>query len=505
MPGTWLINSEKEKITDMKKIYLTLLVVIAAFSLKASPDIYTPTLSAPANNATGIAPNINLDWSPVTGQLGLYYEIQLDTVADFSNPVLLTTDLSSYRLSELLFNQKYFWRVRAVDPTATSEWSEVRNFTVIALVTIKKPDMDEDDVDPNEKITWTEIPGVAYFDVQLDTVNTFDSEAVHVITVSNLTTLAKEVNTSSLLFGQKYYYRMRARHAIDTSDWSETRAFTVLNTLVLKNPANNLSNVSIYPQFEWTRINGVNRFQIRISQDPEVEQYEAYNVLATANKANPDTLMFGTTYYWQLAAIHNADTLLSDIRSFTTLDNITLASPSNNSTNNALQPILTWQKITGVTGYELHIDHVSDFSNGYKYALGDVGEFKVPIHVLDSAMVYYWRVRAISSRDTSGYSNIWSFRTLALGMEDGVQAKNAISIYPSPAVNKVNVSIRSTYTGKATIEIHDLLGSKRMTTEASFIRGVVKDLPLNGLNNGIYMISIIADGKRTTTKLIIQK
>ncbi len=489
----------------MKKIYLTLLVVFAVLSLKATPDIYTPTLSAPANNATGIAPNINLDWAPVTGQLGLYYQVQLDTVATFTNPVVFTTDLSSYRMNELLFGQQYYWRVRAIDPSATSEWSEVRNFTVIALVNVKKPNDEANAVAPNVKIEWTEIPGVGHFDIQLDTVNTFDSPMVSVITVSNLTTLAKEVNASSLLFGQKYFWRMRARHSLDTSDWSASRYFTVVNELTLKNPLNNATNVAINPLVEWTRIDGVNRFQIRISQDPEVLQYDAYNAPANANKLYPDTLMFGTTYYWRLAAIHSADTLESDIRSFTTLNKVTLTAPSNNSTNTALQPILSWQPLTGVIGYEVHIDHLSDFSNGFVYPVANVTEFKVPIHVLDSAMVYYWRVKAISSRDTSDVSNTWTFRTAAVGMEDGVQARNAVSVYPSPAVNKVNIALRSTFNGKATVEIHDLLGSKRMSVVASFTNGVVKDLPLNDLNNGIYMISIVADGKRTTTKLIIQK
>lgn len=490
----------------MKKIYLTLLVALAVLSLKASPDIYAPQLTAPANNATGIFPDVTLDWEPVTGLLGLYYELQLSKTEDFAAPVIFTTDLTSYKMSLLLFSQDYFWRVRAIDNSATSEWSAVRKFTVINTITIRRPNDLATGVIPNVLIIWQDFFGVPFVDYQLDTAATFDSPLMALHTVTN-TPGNSQTNASSLYFGQKYYLRMRAHHSADTSEWTPTRSFTVTNTLALKEPAQGLDEVNPDVEFVWTKLDGLLKYQIRLSNDPSMTQYEAYNVTPNLIKFSPDTLLFGTTYYWQMAGMHAADTVYSEIRSFTTVDKVTLTSPSNNATNVELQPILTWEEMTGLVSFQLDIANNAQFTGHFSYEINSGGdnEFKVPIHVLDSATVYYWRVRAVSSRDTSDYSDTWTFRSVTLGVEESAQIKNGINVFPVPAVNKVNLRIRSTFNGQATIEVYDLLGTRRLSTNATFNNGYLKDIQLGILPDGIYMISVIADGQRSTSKLIIKK
>lgn len=490
----------------MKNLYLTLMLVLAVTMLKASPDIYTPELIAPANNATGVFPDAELDWNAVTGDLGLYYEVNLDTTSSFTNPVVFTTDLTNYKMSMLLFNQTYYWRVRAIDNSGSSDWSEPRSFTVINTVIIRRPSENAASVDANVQIIWQDIYGVSFVDYQLDTTANFNSPMMSITSVVNNPT-SSQTNASSLHFGQKYFLRMRARHALDTSAWSAARNFTVVNNFALKTPNAGTTGLSPDVEFTWNKINGLLKYQIRLSKDPNITQYEAYNVAPNLLKFSPDTLLFGTTYYWQMAAIHAHDTLLSEIRDFTTVGNVTLTSPSNNSTNVELQPTLTWQTLTGLVSFQLDIARNSDFTNAFSYNINSGGEntFKVPIHVLDSANVYYWRVRALSSRDTSEFSDTWSFRCVALGMEDATPLKYGVKIYPSPAANRVNISVKNTFNGNAQVEVYDLLGSKRMSETVNFINGFHKDFGLSELSNGIYMISIIIDGQRSTTKLIIQK
>ncbi len=482
------------------------MLVIAVTTLSASPNIYTPELIAPANNATGVFPDTELDWNAVTGQLGLYYEVNLDTTSDFTNPVVFTTDLTNYKMSMLLFDQPYYWRVRAIDNSGSSDWSETRAFTVINTVTIRRPNENAASVTPNVQIIWQDIYGVSFVDYQLDTTANFNSPMLSLTSVANHPT-ASQTNASSLHFGQKYYLRMRARHALDTSAWSASRSFTVTNNFALKTPNDGTTDLSPDVEFTWNKIDGLLKYQIRLSMDPNIAQYEAYNVAANLVKFSPDTLLFGTTYYWQMAAIHAHDTLLSEIRNFSTIGNVTLTSPSNNATNVELQPTLTWQTLTGLVSFQLDIARNPEFTNAFSYNINSGGEntFKVPIHVLDSANVYYWRVKAISSRDTSEYSDTWSFRCVTLGIEDITPLKYGVKVYPSPAANRVNISVKSTFNGNAQIEVYDLLGSKRMSETVNFINGFHKDFGLAQLSNGIYMISIIMDGQRTTTKLIIQK
>lgn len=488
----------------MRKIYLTLLALCAVIVLKASPDIYTPDLVAPSNNATNAFPNVALDWTAVTGQLGLYYEVQLDTTDSFTNPVTFSTELTNQRMSKLLFGQKYYWRVRAIDGSGTSDWSATRGFTVINTVIIKRPTNGAENVAPNVEIQWTDLQGASYIEYQLDTAATFDSPLLSLTSVPNTTT---KWNADNLYFGYTYNIRMRARHDLDTSAWSEAWTFTVVNTLTLKKPANGSSAIVPDAEFEWTKIDGLTKYQIHISIDPDFAQYDSYNVLKTLGKFSPDTLLFSTLYYWRMAAIHETDTLISNVFSFTTIDKPTLTSPSNNSTNVELQPTLTWQEMSGLVSFQVDIANNSEFDNHFSYYINDGGdnEFKVPIHVLDSATVYYWRVRAISSRDTSNFSDTWSFRSITLGNEEAISLKTGVKIYPSPATSKVNIKLRSTFNGIAAVEVYDLLGTRRMNSTAHFSAGILKDFAISELPNGIYMMSIIIDGRRYTSKLIIQK
>jgi len=490
----------------MKKIYLTLLVALTVLTLKASPDIYAPDLVSPANNATGIFPDVTLDWSAVAGQLGLFYEVQLSTTEDFANPAVFTTDLTSYKMSLLLFAQDYFWRVRAIDNSGTSEWSAVRKFTVVNTVTIRRPTNGSTGAFPNVSIIWTDITGVQFVDYQLDTTANFNSPLMTLTTVVNKPG-SSQTNAANLYFGLKYFLRMRGHHAADTSAWTEPWNFTVTNTLTLKEPAASEAGLSPDIEFVWTKVDGLSKYQLHISTDPSMTQYESYNVAPNLTKFKPDTLLFGTTYYWMMAGMHATDTLFSAIRSFSTVDKVTLTFPENNATNVELQPTLTWEEMTGLVSFQLDIAKSSDFTGKFTYLInsGGTNEFKVPIHVLDSASVYYWRVRAISSRDTSDYSDAWSFRSVTLGKEDNMISGSGLSVYPSPASTKVSVKVKNTFNGYATVEIYDLLGTKRMTSNAYLNNGYVKDLPIGSLPNGVYMISIIANDQRSTAKLIIRK
>ena len=487
----------------MKNIFFTLLIFITALNLSAAPDIYTPQLVSPANNAVNMFPDVDLDWDAVTGDLGLHYEAQLDTTSDFTNPTTFTTEVTKYKMSNLEFGRVYYWRVRAIDNSQTSEWSETRSFTVVNVVTISRPTDNANNVDANVVIIWQRISGVTHFDLQFDTVNTFDSPAMTIISVGgNLQT----TNANALYFGKTYNLRMRARHANDTSAWSTIKVFTVNSNLGLKTPANNATGISPNAEFSWNKINGLQKYQLIISTDAAMEHYEAYNVSATLTnpKFIPDTLMFGTTYYWQVAGVHAYDTLFSEVRSMTTVDKVTLTAPVNNATNVALQPLLTWQTISGLLNYQIDIANNADFNSAYSYSVEGASEFKIPLNVVDSAKNYYWRVRAISSRDTSEYSDTWSFRTVALSIDDQIKLQNA-KLYPSPASSKVNISLRSNYNGVGEIEVYDLLGSVRSKSKVNFTNGLIKDMSVENLTNGIYIVNIIFEGKMYTSKLIIQK
>lgn len=492
----------------MKKILLSL-VLATVYSLAiAAPGIFTPELVAPANNQTGVAPNVELDWQPVVGLAGLYYVLHLSTDEAFTSPVEFVTDLSSYRMAQLMFGTDYFWKVKAVDPSGSSDWSAVRKFTTVVRPVIRRPNVNAT-VDANVEVQWDAIAGVSNFDFQFDTTNQFNSPELVTFTVSGT---ANKGNAANLLFGETYYLRLRARHAQDNSDWSDVRSVVTTTVFALSKPDNAANGMVPDVELQWTEVKGVNKYNIYISTDPDFHHFETYIAQGSLRRIKPDTLNFGTQYFWRMAAIHAKDTLESNQRSFTTLDNVTLVSPENNATNIVLQPSLTWAKISGVKSYELQLARNSNFTGAgsYKYypvATSGTGneQFKVPINVLDSAGVYYWKVRAISSRDTTEWGSTWNFRTVTLGINDQ-DINNVISIYPSPAKDEITIKLgKNIVNSSAEVLIYDLLGKLRSERLVIVDNGTINNVALGNLTDGIYIVHVKVDNKNLMSRIVVQR
>ncbi|PKP00714.1 MAG: hypothetical protein CVU11_17065 [Bacteroidetes bacterium HGW-Bacteroidetes-6] len=497
----------------MKKIYLSVLASLAFMLAVASPDIYAPELAAPTNNQAGVAPNVELDWNAVAGQLGVHYEAQLSMDEAFTNPAVFTTELTAFRMSNLLFGTQYFWRVRAIDNQGTSDWSFSWSFTVLDQTSLSSPSNDAKKQAPNAKIRWSIVGGATHYDYQMDVVSTFDSPYAYTVscnaeTVNGLSTTA-EVNTANLLFGEKHYWRVRARHTLDTSEWSASRFFTVIGEFENLEPENNANALGPDVLFEWKQISGLQKYSISLATDEQFVNVTKYDVASNSTSYIPDTLEFGTQYFWQISAIHAKDTLNAGPFSLNIVDKVSLNSPANNATNTELTPFLKWEKISGTMLYKLELASNQAMTGAFKYnvtATTTAGQeqFKVPGNILDSTKTYYWRVLAISSRDTSNWSETWNFRCVSLGVEEPA-FRNGMKIYPSPATETVNIQLKSGLNGKATITLFDLLGKARIEREVQIVNGMIKDFQLGTLSNGIYMLRIDSSGVIATSKVILKR
>jgi photosystem II stability/assembly factor-like uncharacterized protein len=163
----------------MKNIYSTLFFVLmlnlAAF---AGTKIYAPELRLPANEAIGMMPDVVLDWNAVAGQgFVITYELQLAQSTDFSDAVTFPPTLvTAHQMSNLKFDEVYYWRVRASDGTATSDWSSVFSFRVIKTVTITAP-ADQSILNPSPTVKWSPLTGVTNYELEIDTSATWSIQS----------------------------------------------------------------------------------------------------------------------------------------------------------------------------------------------------------------------------------------------------------------------------------------------------------------------------------------
>lgn len=313
-------------------------------------------------------------------------------------------------------------------------------------------------------------------------------------------------NLIDLFFGTQYFWRMRAKHTKDISGWSGARSFNTVAAAELDKPNDNSTAQQLNVQLKWKKTANLVSYEIEVDDDPD---FGSPVYLATPDlQINARLLKFGQQYNWRVRALHAYDTSnWSPVWKFSTVSNPTLKTPANNETEVKLSPMLTWDPLTGITGYQVHFSDDSGFSNLMVNIItaAEENQFAVPV-VLDKATMYYWKVRGINGLDTSNWSPAWSFTTMQpIGIGDpGIE--NNLSIYPNPADKTLFIQLKSNSGFNAQLTITDLVGKAAIAREVQLTPGnKVATIDVSGLKNGIYMLRLAQKDDVYTRKLIIKR
>jgi hypothetical protein len=503
----------------MKRTLLLLVSLAITFSVWADGLVYTPTLKSPADSAIYQVPNVTVSWNAITGSLTLQYELQMDTTPLFNSALRVDTTqtlITGYTAHELLFGKVYYWRVRAIDLGQTSGWSAVRQFTVFNKPVLSTPTNGQPGQVPNVSIVWKNtvttgdgaatLTGYRYWDYQLAADSNFTTPLFQGSTIPTVL----KFTTSNLSFGGIYYWRVRARHNLSTSGWSSTFKFTVANTIALTSPTDNGANQMLDVLLKWTNITGLVGYQIEMASDAAFSNILLSNDVDTSFYRT-SSLMFNTKYYWRVRGRHMYDsTGWSNPRSFTTIATVALKTPSDAATDIALKPTFQWNAITTIVGYQLQVDSINTFPTptidvrpSYKDATYTSTKKLRPL------TTYYWRMRAFSDGGVTADTTEWCTpRSFITNSSTGIDENfsTAVGIYPNPASEKVFVRIEMTESLTAQLTLVDLLGKIVISRELNLTSGHnIKEIPLDNLNKGIYILRLTMNGHTTNQKLIVEK
>ena len=88
-----------------------------------------------------------------------------------------------------------------------------------------------------------------------------------------------------------------------------------------------------------------------------------------------------------------------------------------------------------------------------------------------------------------------------LGVSEN-QLANAISLYPNPATNKVNIAINGETYGSLKIDVVNSLGQVLQSTERNTLSIITLDV--SSYASGLYFVNINADGATVSKKLLIK-
>ena len=198
-----------------------------------------------------------------------------------------------------------------------------------------------------------------------------------------------------------------------------------LNAPTLSSPNNNLENCYSRIAFSWSSVSGVS-YVLEVDTCPEFNSALLRHISVTSTSRTEYNFLYGTTYYWRVMAISTSDNTVqsdwSETRMFTTMDAVTLNSPSNNTSPTAnfySRQNFKWSSSIGSSSYILQLDTVPTFNSGMLQSI-DVSSSSTftdsyvnkYVYNMRYGTMYYWRACAVNTADTSGWSETWQFHTI---------------------------------------------------------------------------------------------
>ena len=285
-------------------------------------SLFTPTNNKPDQEA-----NVSLTWKNKVGTVtvsGLsFFKYQVDTSMNFNSPLFVEAsvagDVFTGTTKWLRFGATYYWRVQAGHSSDVSAWSEPYAFTVLDAVALSSPSNNAENQVLDALLKWKVVGGILSYDFQIASDENFNT------LVFSGETDELEVNAQFLAFGNDYWWRVRSRHQFDTTNWSETRQFTAINTVILKSPSNEQVNVPLTPTMLWTLQTAIVGYQLQIATDMGFTNifYDVKPIAAIVTTKVTRKMAINTVYYWRMRAFSDggvmADTTAwSDPWKFTT-------------------------------------------------------------------------------------------------------------------------------------------------------------------------------------------
>jgi len=236
----------------------------------------------------------------VTGDLGLICGTEGTLIANegggFNSPIATTYTINGdsveYQLDLLLFGTDYYYRMRGMHSEDTTAWTGTRKMSTYANVDLSNPADGGSNLDLMLDFDWSEYEGVTNYILEIDSNQNFLLPR----------TFGPDQNfetVNDFVFGTEYFWRVKAQHFEDISDWSETWTFTTTNTIVLESPANEATNVLQCPRYTWNEVKGASKYHLWVDTDMNFSNPMKVNADSAFYQCQ-SSLERKTIYYWKV-------------------------------------------------------------------------------------------------------------------------------------------------------------------------------------------------------------
>jgi len=309
-------------------------------------------------------------------------------------------------------------------------------------------------------------------------------------------------------------------------DGSFDDSLTLPGVPVQANPADNSTGISSNPEISWNESVDAESYRLQVAGSSnfgqDVQDFQDVQDLSVQVTG----LEYSTEYFWRVQAVNGAGSSdWSAVWSFTTREEPLqppaapgLVSPANDATNVALSLVFEWNESENAESYTFQITSSgSTFSSGVT-EFENLTETSMSLDGLEPFTVYNWRVRAVNGAGDSGWSDTWTFSTLAEqddddggpgtlpDTDDGIETSIEQN-YPNPFNPSTVIQFRLAEQQQVKLKIYNLAGQEVATlvNEALSAGTHERVFDAAGLASGIYFYRLITEKNIFTKKMTLIK
>tara|TARA_R100001143_G_scaffold63607_1_gene73981 strand:+ start:28827 stop:31091 length:2265 start_codon:yes stop_codon:yes gene_type:complete len=306
IPTQLAIHSPGPVFCGMLKDMLWPLGPACELLIEDTGPLERPLLAMPGNGVKGQNRIPQLVWNDVSGAGS--YQVQLSRDFLHTNKILdKTVNGTSLTVDSPLNNSTlYFWRVRAIGPAGTSNWSGTFRFTTqLGLpnqVTLISPQDEFINIRPGFEFRWEDAPGVENYELQVSESPDFTNRVIEETLSQN-----RYSETQNLDFSTTFYWRVRASNSTGTTDWSEVWSFTTIiekpePVTVNVLPADNQNQIPLLADFIWEPSARASDYTVQISKNENFSTLPISGAVQSPQYSNVIPLEPAQVYFWRVQA-----------------------------------------------------------------------------------------------------------------------------------------------------------------------------------------------------------
>lgn len=338
------------------------------------------------------------------------YQLKIATDSELASVIIdEIVSGTEYQIPEdraLLNSMTYYWQIVVSTETIIIK-SEIGKFSTPSSIEINILSLDDgaDISITNPIFSWEGIEGVSAYNIQFSTNSDFSESWTKQSGSSNF-----EYSPEPLLeFNTLYYWRVCALNNAGEriSTWTTPRSFTLSNTFIvyLEAPPSGEVVTTKKPVFSWSPIEGVSKYEIRISSNEDYSQimWHSSNVMQNSVQypsSGAEALLIETVYYWSVRAISENIALgeycESNTFTISEVNQPVLTGPIN-GTSESILPFFTWNKIPKANVYGLVLGINEDLSQIIfeNHNISDKQfQYATDAPPLKYDTAYYWKIIA---------------------------------------------------------------------------------------------------------------